>query len=257
MRLPRVVSIALGALASAALALFPVNASHAQTGEYVAMGDSYSSGTGAGNYTDILCTRSANAYPALWAAANPGTTFRFVACGGAQIPDVRRNQLSALSTSTTLVSISIGGNDAGFASTMLRCQLLTTLACRRAVEEGRDYVENQLPGELDALYAEIRRRAPQAKVVVLGYPYLYETGGICLSMNATKRQILKEGADVLNNVIAAAAHRAGFTFGDARPAFAGHGICASDPWIDSGNIHPTAKGHRLGYLPVLTGAIAS
>ncbi|WP_245536935.1 SGNH/GDSL hydrolase family protein [Thermomonospora curvata] len=221
------------------------------------MGDSYSSGTGAGNYTDILCTRSANAYPALWAAANPGTTFRFVACGGAQIPDVRRNQLSALSTSTTLVSISIGGNDAGFASTMLRCQLLTTLACRRAVEEGRDYVENQLPGELDALYAEIRRRAPQAKVVVLGYPYLYETGGICLSMNATKRQILKEGADVLNNVIAAAAHRAGFTFGDARPAFAGHGICASDPWIDSGNIHPTAKGHRLGYLPVLTGAIAS
>lgn len=254
MRLSRVVSAALGALATAALTLVPSGVSQAAVTEYVALGDSYSSGTGAGSYIDLLCTRSANAYPALWAAANRPGSFKFVACGGAKIPDVRSRQLSALTANTELVSISIGGNDAGFASTMLNCKYLTTSACRRAIEDGREYVEGRLPGELASLYQEIRNRAPRAKVVVLGYPYLYETGGICLEMNSTKRQLLKDGADTLNNVIAAAARDAGFTFADARPAFAGHGICASQEWIDPGNVHPTATGHAQGYLPLLTAA---
>ncbi|WP_119732215.1 SGNH/GDSL hydrolase family protein [Thermomonospora amylolytica] len=257
MRLSRVVSVALGALATAALTVFPSGFSQAAVAEYVAMGDSYASGTGAGNYTDVACTRSANAYPALWAAANRPGAFKFVACGGAQIPDVRSGQLSALTANTGLVSISIGGNDSGFASTMLRCKYLTTTSCQRAVEDARGYVEGQLPSDLASLYGEIRSRAPRAKVVVLGYPYLYETGGYCSEMNATKRQILKDGADTLNNVIAAAARNAGFAFADARPAFAGHSICAAQEWIDPGNVHPNAAGHAQGYLPILTAAAGS
>ena len=251
----RLIRAALGVVAFAAVSLLPVQAAGADTGEYVALGDSYSSGSGAGDYIDLACTRSANAYPAKWAEANRPSSFRFVACGGAKIPDVRSRQLSALGSGTDLVSISIGGNDAGFASTMIACTILSASRCRAALEEGREFVENELPGQLDALYAEIRSRAPQAKVVVVGYPYLYKEGGICLGgLSAEKRSMINDGSDVLNDVIADRARAAGFAFADARPAFAGHEICTSNEWIDPVTIHPNAAGHAQGYLPAFAAA---
>ncbi|MDX6738718.1 SGNH/GDSL hydrolase family protein [Actinocorallia sp. A-T 12471] len=253
MRLSRLLLGTAAVGIAASLAAPPAQAAPA---EYVALGDSYSSGTGAGSYTDVLCTRSANAYPAKYAAARPGITFRFVACGGATIPDVVANQLSALRTTTTHVTVSIGGNDSGFASTMLSCQYGTTLSCQRALNEGTAFVQNQLPGKLDSLYAQIRARAPQAKVVVVGYPRLYKQGGLCLGgLSATKRDMINTAADGLTAVLAARAAAAGFTFADARPGFAGHEICTTSPWIDSGNIHPTATGHAQGYLPAVTTAL--
>ncbi|RAY14809.1 lipase [Actinomadura craniellae] len=257
MRFSRVVSATLGAFALTALTTVAAPLSHAATGEYVAMGDSYASGTGAGNYSDTACTRSRNAYPALWAAANSPASFKFVACGGAQVPDVQRNQLSALSASTQLVSISIGGNDTGFASVMLSCKYSTTSACERALADSREVAENELPGQLDALYAQIRTRAPQARVVVVGYPYLYKNGGLCIGgLSSAKRTMLNQGSDLLNGIIAGRAQAAGFVFADARPAFAGHEICTSDEWISGSNVHPTAEGHTLGYLPAFTTAAA-
>ncbi|ROO82982.1 GDSL-like lipase/acylhydrolase family protein [Actinocorallia herbida] len=252
----RLLRLLLGTAAfglAAGLATAPV---HAASPEYVALGDSYSSGTGAGSYTNLLCTRSANAYPARYAVAHPGTAFKFVACGGATIPDVVANQLSALGSGTTHVTISIGGNDAGFGSTMLSCQYGTTATCRGALEEGTEFVQSELPGELDTLYAQIRTRAPQAEVVVVGYPRLYKQGGLCAGgLSAAKRDLINTAADGLTAVLAARAAAAGFTFADARPGFAGHEICTSTAWIDSGNIHPTATGHAQGYLPVVTAAL--
>src|SRR6201999_4580920 len=80
---------------------------------YVALGDSYSSGVGAGS-TSGSCSQSPNAYPALWAKANAPASFTFAACSGATTTDVINTQLSSLSAATTLVSITIGGNDAVF-----------------------------------------------------------------------------------------------------------------------------------------------
>ncbi|MEO3782321.1 SGNH/GDSL hydrolase family protein [Actinocorallia sp. B10E7] len=242
------------ALAGLASSLFLAPA-QASAPEYVALGDSYSSGTGAGSYTNLLCTRSANAYPALLAAGRPGTTFKFVACGGATIPDVVADQLSALSANTTLVTISIGGNDAGFANTMLSCKYSTTTQCRSALEEGQEFVREELPAKLDSLYSQIRSRAPQAEVVVVGYPHLYKQGGLCLGgLGSTKRDMINAASDVLAEVLASRAAAAGFTFADARPGFAGHEICTADEWIDASNVHPTATGHARGYLPVVTAA---
>ncbi|MFI0357566.1 SGNH/GDSL hydrolase family protein [Actinomadura sp. 9N407] len=263
MRFSRAASTAVGVLALAAASLLPVPtvaAAPAAAGEYVAMGDSYSSGSGAGDYIDQACTRSANSFPAKWAEANAPASFKFVACGGAQIPDVRSGQLSALSADTELVSISIGGNDSGFASTMIVCQLFSARWCRSVLENGREFIEEELPGRLDTLYGEIRSRAPQAKVVVLGYPYLYKEGGTCTgsgSLSAEKRSLINDGSDGLNEAIKARAEAAGFTFADARPAFAGHEVCTTDPWIDGGNVHPNAEGHLKGYLPALTAAAGS
>ncbi|GAA1571193.1 SGNH family lipase [Actinomadura kijaniata] len=251
MRLSPALPVAIAALAAA---LLPAPAAAAQVREYVAMGDSYSSGTGAGDYTDIACTRSRNAYPARWAAANAPGAFRFVACGGARIPDVQNAQLPALTSTTELVSISIGGNDSGFASTMISCRYFSTTACQNALRNAAVFVRTELPGRLDGLYTAIRTRAPRARVVVLGYPYLYREGGVCAGMNATKRELINDGSDQLNAVIADRARAAGFAFADARPAFAGHEICTADEWIDGGNVHPTAEGHAKGYLPAFAAA---
>src|ERR1700759_3202708 len=101
---------------------------------YVALGDSYSSGDGAGSYgTSGSCDRSANAYPQQWANANDPASFSFVACAGATVSDVLNSQVSSLSASTTLVSITIGGNDVGFSTVMATCVLAPTSTCERAV----------------------------------------------------------------------------------------------------------------------------
>jgi hypothetical protein len=68
--------------------------------------------------------------------------------------------------------------------------------------------------------------------------------------------MINDGSDLLNGVIADRAGAAGFAFADARPAFAGHEICTSTPWISASNIHPTAEGHANGYLPTFTTAAA-
>ena len=82
---------------------------------YVALGDSYSSGTGTRSYISdgTSCQRSVYAYPSLDAAAL-GLTLSFRACSGATVADVTNTQLSALSSATAYVTISVGGNDAGF-----------------------------------------------------------------------------------------------------------------------------------------------
>ncbi|WP_327120850.1 SGNH/GDSL hydrolase family protein [Streptomyces sp. NBC_01341] len=258
----RTATAALLALALASVALPASAASPAGTAaaavEYVALGDSYASGTGAGSYSDAACTRSRNAYPALWATANRPASFAFVACGGAKIPDVLGSQVGALDEDTTLVSLSIGGNDSGFASTMLSCQYSTQSACERALRTAGEYVVNELPGELDSLYATVRARAPHAKVVVIGYPHLYKEGGLCLGgLSSAKRTAVNQGSDLLNDTIAGRAAAAGFAFADGRPAFAGHEICTGDAWISSTNVHPTAEGHESAYLPAFTAAAGS
>ncbi|MFI2781441.1 SGNH/GDSL hydrolase family protein [Streptomyces sp. ALB3] len=258
MSLTRSSGAALLALVLASVAV-PASASPTATASadvrYAALGDSYASGTGAGDYSDVACTRSRNAYPALWADANDPASFTFAACGGAKIPDVLSDQVDELDEDTTLVSLSIGGNDSGFASTMLSCRYSTLSACERALETAGKYVVDQLPGELDSLYATVRARAPHAEVVIIGYPYLYKEGGLCLGgLSSAKRSAVNEGSDLLNETIAARAQAAGFAFADGRPAFAGHEICTSDAWISGTNVHPTAEGHQSAYLPAFSAA---
>ena len=89
---------------------------------YVALGDSYSSGTGTRSYLadGTSCLRSVYAYPSLIASAK-GYALNFRACSGAKIPDVSSTQLSALTASTAYITISVGGNDAGFADVLTTC----------------------------------------------------------------------------------------------------------------------------------------
>lgn len=102
-------------LLALAAVLTGTGTAHAAEGPYVALGDSYSSGVGAGSYLSSSgdCKRSTKAYPYLWAAAHSPSSFAFTACSGARTGDVLASQLTPLNAATALVSISIGGNDAG------------------------------------------------------------------------------------------------------------------------------------------------
>ena len=243
------------------LAVAPANA--AATG-YAALGDSYSSGVGSGDYisADGSCDDSTLAYPYLWQAANHPSSFDFAACSGATTSTVLSSQLSGLSSSTGLVSITVGGNDAGFSSTMETCVLDGTSSCLSAVATAENFVNTQLGAKLSAVYAAIRQDAPNAHVVVLDYPHLYQVPGDCLfGISNTSRTAINGAADELDGVIQARAAAAGFTFVDVRSAFNGHEICSSDSWLHSTNLldidesyHPTAAGQSGGYLPGFTTA---
>ncbi|MGA5798549.1 SGNH/GDSL hydrolase family protein [Streptomyces cellulosae] len=267
MRRSRLVLFLTTLVLAVTAALTGATAAHASSqaapGPYVALGDSYSSGVGAGSYISSSgdCKRSTKAYPYLWAAANSPSSFSFTACSGARTGDVLSGQLGPLSASTALVSISIGGNDAGFSDVMTTCALQSDSSCLSRIATARAFVDSTLPGRLDGVYTAIRDRAPNARVVVLGYPRFYRLGTTCIGLSETKRKAINDAADHLNNVTAARARAYGYTFGDVRTTFTGHELCSGDAWLHSvdwlniGNsYHPKAAGQSGGYLPVFNSA---
>lgn len=251
-------------LATTAGAVFALAApAQAASVNYVALGDSYSSGVGADNYISSSgsCKRSTNAYPALWAAAHSPASYNSVACSGAKTTDVLNSQVSALSASTTLASITIGGNDAGFTNIMTTCVLSSTSDCVAAVQAAENYAQTTLPGLLDNTYGTIRGHAPNANVVVLSYPVFYLLNQpLCVGLSETSRAKIDEGINLIDGVISSAAGRAGFAFADVRSAFVGHQLCSSGTkWLHSLNFlditvsyHPTAAGQSGGYLPAFS-----
>lgn len=262
MKFPRLVFSAACAVTVSAAMLGTAASASAAGANYAALGDSYSSGTGAGSYDlDSNCQRSSNAYPAKWAASHAPASFKFAACSGATTADVLNSQLGGLNSSTSLVSITIGGNDAGFSSVMQTCVIGSDSDCVNAVNNAKNFADTQLPGRLNNLYSTMRSKAPSAKFVVLDYPHLYITNDTyCAGLSHTKHVALNSAADELDIVIGKATANAGFTFADVRSQFAGHELCSGDGWLHSvdwsdfsSSYHPTATGHASGYLPVFSG----
>jgi lysophospholipase L1-like esterase len=265
MRLVRIIAGGAAIAAAAMLAVVaPASASPGATPHvtynYSALGDSYSAGVGTNDYISSSgsCDRSVKGYPSLFDTSHTVSTFNFVACSGAKTGDVIANQLGGLTASTNLVTITIGGNDAGFTSVIESCIAEGDSGCHTAVTNAETYTKNTLPGLLDTTYADIRSHAPNAKVVVIGYPEFYQIGGSCIvGLSDTSRGYINGGADTLDSVISSAASRHGFSFADVRGAFSSHEICSSSVWLNSVTLpvsdsyHPKAAGYSGGYLPAL------
>jgi len=261
-KLSRLVAFSSSLLLGAVIALTGATTANAATSvDYVALGDSYSSGVGSGSYISSSgdCKRSTLAYPSLWASAHSPASFSFTACSGARTGDVLANQLGPLNSSTDLVSISIGGNDAGFSDVMTTCVLQSESTCLNRIATARSYVDTTLPGKLNSVYDAIKAKAPAAHVVVLGYPRFYKIGGSCVvGLSDKVRGAINDAADYLNAATAKRAANHGFSFGDVSGAFTGHEICSGSAWLHSLNwlnigesYHPFAAGQSGGYLPVL------
>jgi lysophospholipase L1-like esterase len=258
-------------------------------GPYVALGDSYTSGPRipAQSGRPAGCDRSDHNYPALLAARldlGP-RTFRDMSCSGATTADltspqhtdggVNPAQLSALSGRTRLVTLGIGGNDIGFAGMLTRCLTMGTVygvvtrlkdvsqdaPCReRYVKDGTDSTRRRtaaLGTRLSGLLKRIGRRAPEARVYVVGYPAILPPGGTgcgrALPLAPGDLAYLREKEHQLNDVLRQRARAAGATYVDTYTASREHGACSarSTRWIEpviprspAAPVHPNARGQR-------------
>ncbi|MGI5337071.1 SGNH/GDSL hydrolase family protein [Streptomyces sp. CA-181903] len=171
-----------------------------------------------------------------------------------------RRAAGPLTPTTGLVSITIGGNDAGFADAMSTCVLNSDSVCLDRIATASAFIRNELPAKLDAVYSAISARSPKARVVVLGYPRFYKLDAVCVGLSEAKRRAINNAADLLDSVTAKRAADHGFAFGDVNTTFAGHELCSGSSWLHSvalpvdESYHPTAAGQSGGYLPVFSSA---
>lgn len=258
-----VAALVLGGPASAAPA-----GSGPGSGGYVALGDSYAAGPLIPDQVSASCARSNANYPSLVAASLQPASFTDVSCSGATTADMNRSQtgipfgpppppqLDALSASTTLVTLTIGGNDIGFAGIGTTCALFSVLLPIGAPCEahytagGSDQLQAAIavtaPSVASTL-AAIHRRAPNAKVLVVGYPDLLPaTGPGCwplVPLADGDVPYLNGIEQALNAMLQseAAAHRA--TFVDTYTPSIGHDMCQllGPKWVE-------------GFLPTLPAA---
>lgn len=269
----------------------PLNPVEAATrGGYVALGDSYSSGEGAYamppegtvEHGAQRCHRSPKAY---YSAV--GASFRFrggvaqPACAGATVAGVRNgqygqpSQLTRVGPRTTLVTISVGGNDAGFSGVLTNCivKVPFSAACRGQ----NSAVAGKIPGiraNVTALLGEINRRASTARIILVGYPRLFPEGptSSAATIGATDQRWLNAMARRLDDALHAAARTADqriarnrgagtVEFIDTYTAFAGHEIGTPTPYLNQldldvrhlkarpASFHPNATGyHRMAEL---------
>jgi len=221
----------------------------------VALGDSYASGVGAGK-TSGACQRSRRAYP--YQLGRRVSAFR--ACGGATTASLRRSQLGAFPANTRLVTVTIGGNDAGFVDVIEACLFGATDHCDARVRQAEEFVREELTERLGGVYDAIRERAPQAKVLVVGYPRLFARKRWCNrvgEIDDREQRRLNEASNLLARTTQAEVGRhKGFRFVDVRAAFNGHGVCSSAPRLIgvtsplTDSFHPTARG-QAAYARVI------
>ena len=257
----KVVRLVAAVLVLAGLAAVLAAAGRAAAESYAALGDSYSSGVGTGSYAlDSACKRSVYAYPYLYAQTHPGTSLSFVACSGAKTSNLLATQIQAVTTTTTLVTMTIGGNDIGFANLIYQCTLTD---CSAALDRTRANLETTLGGPLDSVYSAVKSRAAfSAKIIVLGYPRVFSSFGCfgTLGISSTERAKANALADALDQVTAAHAAAGGVTYTSAIASFTGHAVCSSSPWLNGLNLlstgesyHPNRSGNNAGYLSLVTG----
>ena len=229
-------------------------------GPYAALGDSFSAGVGAGPSSDRTCLRTAQAYPQLWSRAHPGTATALLACSGARIRTVRQSQVPRVPRDARLVTVTMGGNDVGFSAVLAVCGAGSPgAACRVAVSLAEAVAVTAVPVELALTLSAIKDRAPHARVVVLGYPHLFELGTCPAGRpDVSRRKAINHGTDLLDGVLSRTAGVFGARFVDVRDRFTGHGICApaGQAWINGpgdgeGSYHPDEAGQARGYLPAL------
>jgi lysophospholipase L1-like esterase len=237
-------------LSTGALVCLAIPAAAAAT-NYVALGDSYSSGVGTRTYYNdgTSCYRSPYAYGPL-IAAKYGYAFTFEACSGATTTDVNNSQLGPLNSSTNLVTETIGGNDAGFSTVIEDCAGWY-FNCQSAINNADSFIQNQLPALLNTNYGDIRSHAPNAHVVILGYPHLFTQDGQTCNFDALTsyhEEELNTTADLLDGVISNQAAAHGFTLVHPRSAFNSHEVCSSSEWLNGlsnplmESFHPNISG---------------
>lgn len=272
------VVVAAALTASGANASITVYDNGAGGDRYVSMGDSVAAGP-------ILlpqrpggspCYRSEKNFATLTAAALGTRAFTDATCSSATIDNITTPQdseppqIDAVNRNTTLVTVGpIGANDAGIVSTVSGCT--TLLGQQGCKERDGQTVHNKIEAtrpELAAAFAAIKKKAPHAAIVVVGYGLYIPPGGCptVQPLTASDADYIQGLVDHMSSVLREEARKAKATFADthATPGAIDHTACAApgQRWIEglvpvSGDgaipFHPTAIGMQA-VTPVVTAA---
>ena len=283
----------------------PSLADQAYAGDYVALGDSYSSGEGAGDYVDNtnsddatkewfndlpvdlwpgeprvnVCRRSANSYSGyVFSNGEFAGDYHFGACSGAVASDYYEDNHSGnddegpqrehITDDTSLITLSMGGNDFGFADVMAECVkrgLGMGAACGPDATEDAYASIDEKVDELIQMYQDLEEDAPDdARILVVGYPRLFPedptgpTWGIAQRDQTWINDLGTYANDAIREAIAESGTRIEFV--DVTDALEGHESGTGEPWlhdltfgVDGGNwlmpvssnsYHPTAEGQQ-------------
>ena len=239
-----------------------------QGAAYVALGDSYTAGgpIGALQEHGFLCQRSSLNYPSI-VATTLDLPLTDVSCGGATstglLEPVRGApaQIDAIKAKTRVVTVGVGGNDFGlYSSLLLTCPDLSKpgrpgAPCRDRLESEVARTIPAIGDKVGATLAALRRKAPKAEILLVGYPRLMPRNGTCDEAPYTAGDVawiasLESG---LSASLAAAARVHDVTFVPMYARSKGHDLCSGDEaWVngldpaggDGLVLHPNAAGER-------------
>jgi len=271
-------------LTLAMLAVLAVAAPGARAANYVALGDSYAAGPLIPNpVLPLGCLKSSSNYPHR-AAPGIGLPVRDASCSGAETEDMTQPQnvdpdgpnppqFDSLDAETTVVSVTIGGNDIGFSEVVESCITFNPFSspCKsRYAAGGKDQLAERIAAKapkVAAVLQGIQARSPAAAVYLLNYPAIFpETGNGCwpqMPVSFTDAPYLRSTQQKLNAMLAAQAAANGATLVDWYQASSGHDACkgTSNRWVEplvpgtlAAPIHPNKAG-MLGAANALVAAV--
>jgi lysophospholipase L1-like esterase len=267
--------VGLLALVAAAVLLAGF-AGGAAAANYTALGDSYAAGPLIPNpLLPLGCLKSSNNYAHL-AAPGIGLTLRDATCSGAETEDMTNPQnvepdgpnppqFNSLDASTTVVSVTIGGNDIGFSEVAQSCITVNPFShpCldkynSGGVDQLKARIEATAP-KVAAVLQGIKARSPSAKIYVVNYPAIFpETGFGCwpqMPIGFSDVPYLRSTEQRLNSMLATQASANGATLVNWYNASIGHDACkgTSTRWVEplvpgtsAAPIHPNKAGMQGG-----------
>lgn len=246
---------------------------------YVALGDSYTAGAGIlplSTSISPLCLQSTLNYPHLVAAAE-GWNLQDVSCSGATSADMTTSQypgvgpqFNALSGSTDVVTVGIGGNDNDlFLSALVDCGIVDIADFLDIGSPCEDLYGNTFANDVSSdaptigsVLQGIHGHAPDARVLVVGYPDILPQSGNCypsMPLTTGDTAYLNGVEKDLNAMLATEAEANGDTFVDTYTPSIGHDACTSPSvrWVNpiiatNGGIsvHPDPAGEAKMALEV-------
>lgn len=244
---------------------------------YVALGDSYTAGplVPMQHGTPIDCARSDHNYPSLVASAL-GLTLRDASCSSATtdhmtgpqgplpLGGTNPPQFDAVTPDAALVTVGIGGNDAGLVGVAETCAQVgfaqpTGHACRdHFTAGGTDRVAARIAAaapKVAAVLQGIHTRAPDARVALVGYPAAAPVDGTgcwpLVPMSPDDLAYVNELLVRIDRMLAEQAAANDAEFIDTYTDSIGHDVCRLPPtrWYEgivptepAFPMHPNARG---------------
>lgn len=252
-------ALALGATASAAA--IPAGST------YVALGSSYAAGPGITTLAPDSpgrCGQSADNYPRQLAAR---LKLKLVdrSCGGAVTADILGTgplglapQIEGVTADARLVTVTIGGNDvrymAGLGLAVCRARPDPNKPCADPAAFNLDQAFAATGANLKSIAAEVRKRAPKARLVFVDYITVLPPKGTCaiVAISAPDADELRARADRLAKLTAQVATGAHADILKASALTASHDACSPDPWVEGLVQGQTPAGRaRASFHPTL------